>query len=607
MPASATADTLVHRIGSGELYIETAAAIASANVADGMQAERVRGLASLTDGTGSNKERNLHTWLRNLHGHGLETYDVEFTLQGPRDEEPVGIKIPTIPLWTLLRSLHRAGALQFQVSLLGKANNLGARKFWELAKTQTWGREHPAVKDLDGARLGYVIPLALHMDGFEIFSNTEFVAISVSSMLSHNTHVFDTKFQVLKIPSDLIRTPAIKKGVMRTAAAYFTWLFNIVQRGLPPKRGWYNEEFRAGSHLRAMADAQEPIMGEYTGAFAAMKCDGKARVEAHGFSMNYGAIFCCDECLGTQPFASVLENPTLRALLITDVSENALRRLTKIDHECYMAHTDYVSPWLAIPGARKERLLWDWMHLGPIGFLRDFCGSMCISFLQEKDLGEGEPDTCLSRLWTEFRQWCKARKIGAPRHMLSLRTVGRPDGINTRTIYPELSSRFKASVVKILTCFLSEKAIEFEARRPSQHGRLRASCGYAITMFIHTMDKAPLLLTREQADLLDHHGRTYIATYAALAKRSAEARDCMWKWRPKLHNFEHLLESTRESRINPRHTGCWDDESYLGKLKRLGLKCSGQTILKTSLLRYFLYLGLRWEARRRTGQWSLPE
>ena len=79
----------------------------------------------------------------------------------------------------------------------------------------------------------------------------------------------------------------------------------------------------------------------------------------------------------------------------------------------------------------------------------------------------------------------------------------------------------------------------------------------------------------------------------------------MYNVRPELRYFERVLEISERSTLNPHHLGCWSDESYLGKIKHLGQRCHGKSILRTSMLRYFLFLGLRWEARRRSNLWTL--
>ena len=93
-----------------------------------------------------------------------------------------------------------SGPLQFQVSLFGKGGEGAAQTFWERALAQTWGRGRPALAGKSGGALGKVVPLMIHVDGVEIYSNTEFVVFSVASPLSYKSNIWDAKFAFLKIP-----------------------------------------------------------------------------------------------------------------------------------------------------------------------------------------------------------------------------------------------------------------------------------------------------------------------------------------------------------------------------------------------------------------------
>ena len=70
-------------IGSGRASIAEVCDISRANVADGFQSEALIGLKSLgANGKYEhNQERDLHRWLRHLHGYQLEAYKVPFRLK----------------------------------------------------------------------------------------------------------------------------------------------------------------------------------------------------------------------------------------------------------------------------------------------------------------------------------------------------------------------------------------------------------------------------------------------------------------------------------------------------------------------------------------------
>ena len=181
---------------NGRTPDSTAIDIAAASVRDGVCSERMLGLWSLAQGDPSKNERGLHRWLNNLFGHDLEFNPVEFQLQTNETLLPKPVSIPTIPIWQLMKSLHSAGPLQFQVSMLGRGGSAAAQRFWEQALLQAWGREHPALAGKHGDALGHVIPLQIHMDGAEMFKNAEYYVFSISCALNHKSNIFDSKFQM---------------------------------------------------------------------------------------------------------------------------------------------------------------------------------------------------------------------------------------------------------------------------------------------------------------------------------------------------------------------------------------------------------------------------
>ena len=70
-------------IGSGKAHISTVASIAQAQNKDSRPVPAVAAFASLGSygAHASNQERDLHRWLRNLHGSTMELYYTDFKLE----------------------------------------------------------------------------------------------------------------------------------------------------------------------------------------------------------------------------------------------------------------------------------------------------------------------------------------------------------------------------------------------------------------------------------------------------------------------------------------------------------------------------------------------
>lgn len=61
-----------------------------------------------------------------------------------------------------------------------------------------------------------------------------------------------------------------------------------------------------------------------------------------------------------------------------------------------------------------------------------------------------------------------------------------------------------------------------------------------------------------------------------------------FKMRPKHHYLYHISCDVASSRLNPRMYHCWEEEKFLGALKRIAIKCHGKTMQKRCLQRWVI-------------------
>jgi hypothetical protein len=541
-----------------------------------------------------NDERDFHGWFKNLHDHQLDLYYLWFDFHSQIDGLTISTAVPAVPIWQMCHSLYSAGFLQFRVSLLGRGGNPSLVRFWENALRLPWGQKHPALLDptLDTSRL---IPLTLHLDGAEIYSNSEFWVLSFASVLATDCNVFDAKFPILKIPHAQIRDPACKRKAIQLMARFVAWCFEILQHGVCPKVGMYGEPLEGV--CATLID--QPIMGGYRAACIGFKADLKGRKEANFFKQFYGAIRVCERCRATQAFPSVLRDPAKRRMLFTDMSPDAPWRTSRISHEQYVASCGDVSPWFGVPGLRLEMMYFDIMHIGPLGIFRNLIPGIILDMFQRGELRNFNEELSYRLLWVDFQSWCRSHRIPPPSGTLSRRILGS-DARGSKM--PELHSCLKATTVKLLVVFLADKVcgmvVEGDMFRET-----RAACLWAAAEFLHVCDKAWVVLQDHEAGRLEYCGRLFTLSYCSLYDLCLPRR--LFAIKPKLHYFDELVIQTVEMRLNPKYVACWGEESFLGKIKRLGLMCSGRTMLTTSMLRYFLHLSMRWEKRRQTNKWYI--
>lgn len=63
-----------------------------------------------------------------------------------------------------------------------------------------------------------------------------------------------------------------------------------------------------------------------------------------------------------------------------------------------------------------------------------------------------------------------------------------------------------------------------------------------------------------------------------------------FKMRPKHHYLWHIAMDVTATKLNPRLFHVWEDEKFLGRIKRIATKCHGGTVQRRALERYVLAL-----------------
>ena len=87
MPLSSTAETLIEKVGRGELHVsaaqDMAASMAEEAASQGAIMLALQALGSLGGGHSGNVERDWNRWLRSLYGFKLDPYKLSFDLKVP--------------------------------------------------------------------------------------------------------------------------------------------------------------------------------------------------------------------------------------------------------------------------------------------------------------------------------------------------------------------------------------------------------------------------------------------------------------------------------------------------------------------------------------------
>ena len=239
----------------------------------------------------SNAERDFHAWTRGLYGVHIDPYNLWVDVQLPEQVDVVPIAVPCLLVYEVMNAVAEAGTMQAAMSLLGPAGHRGVQEFWEAAMLEPWGKRHPAL-DPQGTcvqDLRKLIPTWWHVDGAEIFRNSEFVTWSWCSAVAESLNVWDYKFLYCLLPALLMQMKPVFKRINDAIAQLIGWDLRVCEGGVGPARGFYNEPFAADCSRAKLVGKQ---LG-YKAVFAGMKTDGKARREAQEFSSHYNCTWLC--------------------------------------------------------------------------------------------------------------------------------------------------------------------------------------------------------------------------------------------------------------------------------------------------------------------------
>ena len=567
-------------------------------VRDGVKIDGVSAMASLgSDGRWpSNVARDLHVWLKNLYQVGVEPYMISVPLQSPGDLVPEECLLPCLLPHEVIHALWQSGWQQFQISLLGPGGPSSLVEYWRWSRQQEWGVRHPALVGKSESQLSRMLPLMLHVDGAEVFRNNEFYIICFRSPLAEGAP-FDIIFPFMMVRHSHMNDPTVKKQVFARACAVLSWSFGVAEQGVGPSKGFHGEEFETASLRHRLRGAQ--LAGGFTACYVGIKHDSKAKAEIHVERQWYSCTYICHQCHAVQGFKNAP-----KPLFFADFGKDTIGRATAIDNDTYLriAPVAERSSLFQIRGHRTELAYWDWLHVCPLGILRDHCATHIYIWLVEHLIDHAILDfqLALRALWASLRGFCKVHRLRTFPGGFTMASIGSPSSVQ----YPELSSTFKASAVKTITTFVAD--VSYRVEKSDTLGKVRCANTWAIAELQHVLDAAGPRLHDEELHRCLQAAHMYLMTWQFLANTAMSENKTLFKCRPKHHFFCHIIERIQLDRQNPcRQLQCAGEETFMGVLKRIGLQTHGSTAYLRTLQRYLLYVAVRWEQRRRSGCWFL--
>jgi hypothetical protein len=266
-------------------------------------------MSSLGGSVSSHEERDLHRWARNTFGIKIEPFFVRLQMVKYGSAVPEWTDFPLLLPHELLQTVFQQGAKAQELSLFGPPGVSGASEFWEFTGFED---EHKA----SGTPL---LPINFHVDGIEVYRNTEYIAYSMQSLLSGQAtvDVLDEKLLTCLLP--FANLPGkLQMRAHRALAKVIGWSLRAAYTGIYPSLGPDGEPL-TGSRAKA-AGSKMDVRARLYG----WKGDLKAGWEVHGFTQKYNCRYLCFRCKAVKLLKG--NTPLQNKFIYKDFNPRALSR-----------------------------------------------------------------------------------------------------------------------------------------------------------------------------------------------------------------------------------------------------------------------------------------
>ncbi|CAE7424472.1 nipblb, partial [Symbiodinium microadriaticum] len=274
--------------------------------------------------------------------------------------------------------------------------------------------------------------------------------------------------------------------------------------------------------------------------FYGFRGDQKARRECHFFTRHYNCTMLCDRCCAMKPAKTVVDGMNYK-----NFSADAPFLLTTIDHDTYVNTTPAaeLSPWTAMPGWKIENTFFDWMHVVLLGVAKDVAAA--------------------------------AIKLMVMRGVMS--------GLKLR------------EELKALTTWIKR-----ERKRDDELVQMALTV-QTLNKAQRLLDHSGLLMSAGDSTRFNAMVHLHLRTWQRLALKFEALGIPLCNIRPKHHYLQHLALYVAATRVNVRIHQNFNSESYMGKVKRIAIKCHSVSMLLRVQQRYVLYLALLWDRAKRAS------
>ena len=208
----------------------------------------------------------------------------------------------------------------------------------------------------------------------------------------------------------------------------------------------------------------------------------------------------------------------------------------------------------------------DTLHNLWLGCAKDALGSvfMDIAEFHPAFFGATAWDEALSQLLATLHVWC--RQVGLECSAIDEISLTKLGVESAKFSFPQNLGKAWANRIGLAW------AAHFLKDTVQPELKHHAVLCWAITEYAWTLEQAGMWLTEAEASRAATCGSLFLETHVFLARAALLAGRPRFKVRPRLHAFacETIAKMQAGSRLNPKFTATWSDESYIGQVCGIG-------------------------------------
>ncbi|CAK9040577.1 unnamed protein product [Durusdinium trenchii] len=332
----------------------------------------------------------------------------------------------------------------------------------------------------------------------------------------------------------------VRDSVNSELARLLAWSFKHAMRGRAPDRGYRGEVFSKTTYRYELSG--QVLACGWRACYFAMKGDLKARKQMNKFTRHYGCNLLCERCLA-QTGKHCPDIMSYRNF------GSAAWPMTEISHETYLQFDrDSLSPWACVDGWRLDTVAFDFLHMVYLGTGRDLFASGLRTLIERgvyEHTGIEDLDDLLDFIHLEMHRDCGEAGFYLPcKPVLNIASLG---GLED---YAELTSRYKASHVKLMLWWLTRKCQVISDGKPDPILSVLATCLWGLQRVVEIMSESGIVLEPSSALEASQCLHLHLRTYAWLALHYHDQKIMFYKVRPKTHYLFHMANEIATLRLN---------------------------------------------------------